>query len=57
MSPLVICEMLGMFPNTLTPHGKLSFCNSQNLLQPIQIQLSQKQETCSQCFAKFLKFT
>ena len=44
-------------PNTLTPHGKLSFCNSQNLLQPIQIQLSQKQETCSQCFAKFLKFT
>ena len=44
-----------MFPNTLSADGKYSLLNSDNLMQPIPMQLSVKQETCSQYFCGFLK--
>ena len=44
MSLLVISEILGLFPNTLTTDDKLSFHNRANLLQAIQMQLSKKQK-------------
>ena len=42
MSNLVICQILGLFVNTLTACDNYALCNSQNLLQPIQVQLSKK---------------
>ena len=51
MSPLVICEILGLLVNTLTAEDKYSACNGENLPQPIQMQLSKKQKTFSQFFA------
>ena len=50
---LVICEIVGLFVNTLTADDKYSLRNSENLRQPIQMQLSKK----SQFFAAFLKCT
>ena len=35
--------------------GRYSLLNTDNLTQPIQMQLSQKQKTLSQFFAAFLK--
>ena len=35
MSLLVICELLGLFVNTLTFDDKCSVGNSDNLVQPI----------------------
>ena len=43
MSLLVIWEMLGLFIYTLTADDRYSLRNSNNLLQPIQMQLSKKQ--------------
>ena len=43
MSLLVICEILEHFVNTLTADDKHSLCNSELLLQPIQMQLSKKE--------------
>ena len=43
MSLSVICEILGLFPNTLTVDANYFLCKSQNLPQPIQVQLSKKQ--------------
>ena len=40
MSLLVICKILGLFVNTLSVDDKYSLCNSDKLLQAIQIQLS-----------------
>ena len=40
ISLLLICQILGLFVNTLTVDDKDSLCNSANLLQPIQTQLS-----------------
>ena len=57
MSLLVICEILRVFVNTFTADDKYFLQNSQNLPQPIQMQLSKTQKTFSQCFAPFLKFT
>ena len=57
MSPLVICEILELFVNTLTADDKYSLRNIENLWQPIQIQLSQRQKKFSQFFAAFLKLT
>ena len=45
MSVLVICEILGLFVNTLTSDGKYSLRKGENLRKPIQMQLSKKQET------------
>ena len=44
MSVLVICKILGLFVNTLAADGMYSFLNGDNLLQHLQIQLSQKQK-------------
>ena len=53
----MISEILELFVNTLTADDKYSLLNSENLWQPIQKQLSKKQQTFSDFFASFLKFT
>ena len=40
MSLLVTCETLGLFLNALIADDKYLFCNSENLLQPSQMQFS-----------------
>ena len=54
---LVLCEISGLFLNTLTDDDKYSFLCRDNLTQPIQLLLSQKQKTFSGFFSAFLKFT
>ena len=54
---LVLCKILGLFLNTLTDHDKYSLLYRDNLTQPIQILLSQKQKTLSDFFSAFLKST
>ena len=44
-----------MFVNTLRVNDKHYLLNRDNLTQPIQIQLSQKQKICSEFFFAFLK--
>ena len=51
----MIHKILGLFVNTLTVDDKHYMLNRDNLTQPIQIQLSQKQKTLSQFFYAFLK--
>ena len=46
-----------MLFNTLTADDKYSLLKRDNLTQPIQILLSQKQKTFSQFFSEFLKST
>ena len=41
---LVIWKMLRLFVNTLTADDKYSLLNRDNLTQPIQLQLPQKQK-------------
>ena len=52
---LVLCKMLKLFVNTLTADDKYSLLKSDNLTQPIQKLLSQKQRTLSGFFFAFLK--
>ena len=52
---LVICKISRLFPNTLSADDKYSLLNRDNLMQPIQMQLSQKQKTFSEFFCAFLK--
>ena len=54
---LVLCKILRLFVNTLTDDDKYCLLYRDNLTQPIQILLSQKQKTFSQFFSPFLKFT
>ena len=54
-SLFVIHKILRLLINTLTVHEKRYLLNRDNLTQPIQIKLSQKQKTFSQFFLKFLK--
>ena len=54
-STLVLCIILRLFFNTLSADDKYSLLNIDNLTQPIQILLSQKQKTFSQFFSAFLK--
>ena len=54
---LVLCKILGLFVNTLSEDGKYCLLYNDNLLQPIQILLSQKQKTFSEFFSPFLKST
>ena len=54
-SLLVICKVSRLFPNTLSPNGKYSLLNRDNLTQAIQMQLSQKKKTFSNFVAAFLK--
>ena len=48
-------KILSLFVNTLTADDKHYLLNRDNLTQPIQIQLSQKQKSFSQFFFAFLK--
>ena len=54
---LVLWKILRHFVNTLTDDRKYSLLHRQNLMQPIQILLSQKQKSFSQFCAAFLKST
>ena len=54
-SLLVTCKIWRLFPNTLSADGKYSLFNRDNLTQPIQMQLSQKQKNFSNFFSLFLK--
>ena len=47
MSPLVLCEILGVFFNTLLADGKYAVQDCENLQLPIQMQLSEKRKTLS----------
>ena len=52
---LLTCKILGFHVNTLSTDEKYSLLNRDNLMIPIQMQLSQKQKTFSQTLAAFLK--
>ena len=52
-SLLLICKVLKLFVNALTAHDKYSLPNGDNLRQPNQMQLSEKQETSSNFFLHF----
>ena len=54
---LVLCKISGLFLNTLSEDDKYSLLYGDNLRQPIQILLSQKQKTFSQFLSPFLKST
>ena len=54
---LVLCQIFGLFVNTLTDDGKYSLLYRDNLTQQIQILLSQKEKTFSQLFSEILKLT
>ena len=54
---LVLCKILRLLVNTLTDDDKYSLLYKDNLTQPIQILLSQKQNTFSEFFSAFLKPT
>ena len=51
----MIHKILGLFVNTLTVDDKHYMLNRDNLTEPIQIQLSQKQKTLCQFFFEFWK--
>ena len=55
MSVLVIHKILRLLVNTLTADDKHYLLNRNNLAQPIQIQLSEKQKIFSEFFLPFLK--
>ena len=57
MSLLVICEILGVFVNTLTADEKYPLRNYENLLVLNQMQLSKKCETFSKYALTFLEFS
>ena len=44
---LVIYKISRLFPNTMSADGKYSLLNTDNLTEPIQIQVSRKQKTFS----------
>ena len=52
---LVLWKISGLFCNTLTDDDKYSLLYRDNLTQPVQILLSQKQKIFSQFFSAFLK--
>ena len=54
---LVLCNFLRLFVKTLTDDEKYCLLYRDNLTQPIQILLSQKQKTFSELFSAFLKPT
>ena len=53
----VLCKISGLFLKTLTDDEKYSLLDGDNLTQPIQILLSQKEKTFSQFGSAFLKST
>ena len=57
ISPLVLGEILGAFVNTLTADAKYPVQDCENLLLPIQMDLSGKPKAFSQLFIPFLEST
>ena len=51
----MICKISRLFLNTLSVDSKYSLLNRDNLMQPIQMQVSPKQKTFSEFFSAFLK--
>ena len=56
MSLLVIAEILGLFANILTADDEHSLHKTENLRQPILVQLSKNSRIFSQYFGANLKF-
>ena len=54
---LVLCKIVRLFAKTLAADDKYSLLNKDNLLQRIQVLLSQKQKTFYEFFSSFLKCT
>ena len=54
---LVLCKFLRLLVKTLTDDEKYSLLYRENLTQPIQILLSQKQKTFSKLSSEILKPT
>ena len=54
-SLLLTCQILGLLVNTLAADEKYLVLHRDNLLTPIQRQLSQQQNTFPQFFGAFLK--
>ena len=54
---LVLCKILRLFVNTLTADDKYSLLNRDDLAQPVQILLSQKENTAAKLFFAFFKST
>ena len=54
---LVLCNILGLFVNTLSDDEKYCLLYRDNLMQPIQIHLYQKRKIFSDFFSAFLKST
>ena len=54
---LMLWKIIGLFVNTLSEDDRYCLLYKDNLLQPIQILLSQKQKTFSEFFSPFLKST
>ena len=54
---LVLWKILRSFVNTLSEDDKYCLLYKDNLLQPLQILLSQKEKTFSEFFFRFLKST
>ena len=52
-SLLLICQISRLCINTLSPDGKYSLFNRENLTQPIQIQLPRIQKSFSHFFSEF----
>ena len=53
--PLMTCKILGLLVNTLASDEKYLILNRDNLIIPIQVQLSEKQKKFSEFFAAFFK--
>ena len=56
-SPLLTSQILGLLVNILATDEQCGVLNGNNLMLPIQMQLSEKQKSFSQFFAEFLKST
>ena len=54
---LVLCKILGLFVNTFSEDDKYCLLYRDNLTEPIQILLSQKQKPFSEFFSPLLKST
>ena len=54
-SVLLIWKILRLFVNTFTAYDKYSILNREYLMQPIHMQLSQKEDTFSEFFDEFFK--
>ena len=56
-SLIVICKVLRLFIKRPTTNDKFSLLNRDNLMQPIEMDLSQEQETFSQLLCAFFRST